>query len=140
MSKEAIQQVYASGECEIDLVRRKLRIRGVAVPFGERVFEIVEIPARSAGEFVAKGELNNRTWPGAVVLKNTLQVHTSATRKALGHDRSLQKTESGSRLPNAWRMDRPQSRFRDAANWSRTGSHADQHTSEQLSRQRLHAK
>lgn len=101
---QAIRPVYASGECEIDLARRELRVLGSAVPVGGRAFEIVEILAEQAGELVTKDELMSRIWPGAVVLENTLQVHTAAVRKALGPYRSLLKTESGRgyRLLGKW--------------------------------------
>jgi non-specific serine/threonine protein kinase len=36
-----------------------------------------------------------RIWPGATVEENTLQVHISAIRKALGRDRDLLRTASG---------------------------------------------
>ena len=101
---QAIRPVYASGECEIDLARRELRVLGSAVPVGGRAFEIVEILAEQAGELVTKDELMSRIWPGAVVLENTLQVHTAAVRKALGPYRSLLKTELGRgyRLLGKW--------------------------------------
>jgi hypothetical protein len=36
-----------------------------------------------------------RVWPGAIVNKNTLQMHISAVRKAPGPRRAMLKTESG---------------------------------------------
>src|SRR5215467_13715371 len=86
--------IYASGECEIDLARRELRVLGSPVPIGGRAFENIEVLAQSAGELVTKNELMNRIWPGAVVMENTLQVHAGAVRKALGPHRGLLKTES----------------------------------------------
>ena len=76
--------IFASGECEIDLARREVRVLGVNVPVGARAFEIVEVLVRSAGELVTKDELMSRVWPGAIVSDNALQVHISAVRKALG--------------------------------------------------------
>ena len=101
---ECIRPVYASGDCEIDLARRELRIAGSPVPVGGRAFEIIEVLARSAGELVTKDELMNRIWPGAIVMENTLQVHAAAVRKALGPHKSLLKTESrrGYRLLGDW--------------------------------------
>src|SRR5580658_9856133 len=87
--------VCASGECEVDLDRRELRLRGVAVPIGGRAFEILEVLVRSAGELVTKDELMDRVWPGAIVLDNTLQVHIVSLRRALGRHRALLKTEAG---------------------------------------------
>src|SRR5271156_343747 len=90
-----VRPVYASGECEIDLARRELRVLGSPVPVGGRAFEVIEALAESAGELVTKDELINRIWPGAVVLENTLQVHAVAVRKALGPYRGLLRTEAG---------------------------------------------
>jgi predicted ATPase/DNA-binding winged helix-turn-helix (wHTH) protein len=112
MLGEAIRRIHAPGECEIDLVRRELRVRGSPVPIGGRAFEIIEVLAESAGELVTKGELMNCVWPGAVVMENTLHVHIGAVRKALGPCRGLLKTESrrGYRLLGDWTV-----RRRDAA-------------------------
>jgi predicted ATPase/DNA-binding winged helix-turn-helix (wHTH) protein len=108
MPDERIRLVHASGECEIDLARRELRILGSAVPVGGRAFEVIEILARSAGEIVTKDELMDRIWPGAIVTENTLHVHTMAVRKALGPHRNLLKTESrrGYRLLGDWTVSR----------------------------------
>ena len=108
MPDEHIRLVHASGECEIDLARRELRVLGAPVPVGGRAFEVIEVLARSAGEIVTKNELMNRVWPGAVVMENTLHVHTMAVRKALGPYRSLLKTVSGRgyRLLGDWTVSR----------------------------------
>jgi DNA-binding winged helix-turn-helix (wHTH) protein len=96
--------VYATGQWEIDLERRELRTRGAAVPLGGRAFEIIEVLIKSVGELVTKDELLSRIWPGATVEENTLQVHISALRKALGPDRGMLKTISGRgyRLLGTW--------------------------------------
>src|ERR1700682_3376603 len=98
------QLVYESGEWEVDLARRELRARGIAVPIGGRAFEIIEVLVQSAGELVTKNDLMGRIWPGAIVEDNTLQFHVSAIRKALGPDRGMLKTASGRgyRLLGAW--------------------------------------
>jgi len=95
MPEDSIRLVHTSGECEMDLTRRELRILGSPVPVGGRAFEIIELLARSAGELVTKDELMNRIWPGAIVMENTLHVHAAAIRKALGPNRHLLKTEQG---------------------------------------------
>jgi len=92
------------GEWEIDLARRELRARGMPVPIGGRAFEIMEVLVRSARELVTKDDLSARVWPGAIIEENTVQVHISAIRKALGSDRGMLKTASGRgyRLLGAW--------------------------------------
>ena len=88
----------------VDLALRELRVRGVPVTIGSRAFEIVELLARSAGKLVTKDELMKKVWPGAVVEDNTIQVHISAIRRALGPDRETLKTLSGRgyRLQGSW--------------------------------------
>ncbi|KQV65141.1 winged helix-turn-helix domain-containing protein [Rhizobium sp. Root1220] len=80
---------------ELDLAKRELRALGAPVPIGSRAFEILEALVVSAGEVVFKDDLMKRVWPGVIVEDNTLQVHISAIRKALGKDRNLLKTVSG---------------------------------------------
>ena len=105
MDTTTSQLVYGSGEVEVDLGRRELRVRGVSVPIGGRAFEIIEILIEAAGELVTKNDLMNRVWPGAIVEENTLWVHISAVRKALGPERGLLKTVAGRgyRLTGTWR-------------------------------------
>jgi predicted ATPase/DNA-binding winged helix-turn-helix (wHTH) protein len=108
MLSEIVRPVYTSGECEIDLARRELRILGSLVPVGGRAFEIIEVLAQSAGELVSKDELMDRIWPGAIIMENTLHVHAAAVRKALGPHRGLLKTVSGRgyRLLGDWSIRR----------------------------------
>jgi predicted ATPase/DNA-binding winged helix-turn-helix (wHTH) protein len=106
MLAQGSRPIYASGECEVDLDRRELRLLGAPVPIGGRAFEIVELLVRSAGDLVTKDELMAHVWPGAVVLDNTLQVHIASVRRALGSHRALLKTESGRgyRLLGEWTL------------------------------------
>lgn len=104
--------VYACGRIEVDQPRRELRVRGAPAALGERAFEILCVLVASAGELVTKDELMRRVWPGALVEENTLEVHLSALRKALGPDRVLLKTAYGRgyRLLGTWtatRRERP---------------------------------
>ena len=89
------RSVYVSADWEIDLKRRELRSRGVPVAIGGRAFQIFEALVQSAGELVSKDDLMARVWPGIVVEENTLAVHISAARKALGHDRGMLQTAFG---------------------------------------------
>lgn len=117
--------VLESGGWEVDLARRELRARGLSVPVGSRAFEIIEALVRASGALVTKDDLMRRVWPGIVVEDNTLQVHISAIRKALGADRGMLKTISGRgyRLLGDWTirpegappMPEPPERVRTAA-------------------------
>jgi predicted ATPase/DNA-binding winged helix-turn-helix (wHTH) protein len=95
--------VYMSQQWEIDLGQRELRAHGMPVPIGNRAFEIISVLVQSAGKLVSKDDLMGRVW-GAIVEENTIQVHISAIRKALGPDRGMLKTASGRgyRLLGSW--------------------------------------
>jgi predicted ATPase/DNA-binding winged helix-turn-helix (wHTH) protein len=101
--------VFEYGQWQIDLGRRELLSNGVAAPIGARAFEILGILLQSANDLVTKDDILNSVWPGAVVGENTLQVHISAIRKALGPDRALLKTASGRgyRLLGNWTPRQP---------------------------------
>ena len=92
---------------EVDLAKRELRAHGVIVPIGSRAFEIIETLVRSAGELVTKDDLMRRVWPGAIVEDNTVQVHISAIRRALGKDRGMLKTVAGRGYRLLGRLDDP---------------------------------
>jgi predicted ATPase/DNA-binding winged helix-turn-helix (wHTH) protein len=104
VSDASANLVYACEQWEIDLGRRELRSRGIAVPLGGRAFEVVTVLVQSATEVVTKDHMMQRVWPGAIVGEGTLHVHISAVRKALGPDRAMLKTVSGRgyRLLGSW--------------------------------------
>jgi predicted ATPase/DNA-binding winged helix-turn-helix (wHTH) protein len=106
VSQASANLVYVCDQWEIDLGRRELRSRGIAVPLGGRAFEVVTVLVQSASEFVTTDHLMERVWPGAVVGEGTIHVHISAVRKALGQDRGLLKTASGRgyRLLGDWTL------------------------------------
>jgi predicted ATPase/DNA-binding winged helix-turn-helix (wHTH) protein len=87
--------VYACGVCEVDLGGRELRVDGNPVPIGGRAFDVLEVLVRAAGAIVTKDDFMGGVWAGAIVEENTLQVHISTIRKALGPERGLLKTASG---------------------------------------------
>lgn len=97
--------LYKSGDWEVDLAQRELRSRGVVAPLGSRAFEILEVLVQASGELVNKYDLVDRVWPGAVITENTLHVHVSAIRRALGGDRTMLKNVPGRgyRLLGTWR-------------------------------------
>lgn len=97
--------LYVFEPWELDPERGELRSNGLPVPIGRRSIEIVEVLVQSPGQIVSKDDLMGRVWPGALVEENTLQVHISAVRRALGADRGLLKTVTGQgyRLLGDWR-------------------------------------
>ena len=98
--------VYEYGPWQIDLGRRELLLDGVAVPIGARAFEIIKVLVQSANELVTKNDILSGVWPGAIIGENTIHVHISAIRKALGPDRAILKTNSGRgyRLLGRWKV------------------------------------
>ncbi|HWS63881.1 MAG TPA: winged helix-turn-helix domain-containing protein [Steroidobacteraceae bacterium] len=104
MPEQSRTLVYESGGWEVDLARRELRTRGDPVSLGCRAFQIFAVLVQSAGQLVTKDELMARVWPGVIVEENTLEVHISAVRKALGTDRGTLKTSFGRgyRLVGDW--------------------------------------
>jgi predicted ATPase/DNA-binding winged helix-turn-helix (wHTH) protein len=106
---ESEPNLPASDGWEVDLGARELRADGAAIPIGGRAFEIVEILVRAAGELVSKDEVMRHVWPGTNVEDNTIEVHISAIRKALGSDRKMLKTVTGRgyRLLGDWRIRHP---------------------------------
>ncbi len=117
MRAQGRSQVYEFGGWRVDLDRRELLKHGAMVPIGARAFEIVEVLVQSADRFVGKDDLMDRIWPGVSVTENTLQVHISAIRKALGPDRKMLKTGSrrGYRLTGDWRIPREDTEASSAA-------------------------
>jgi non-specific serine/threonine protein kinase len=104
MLQQGRHLVYQSGGWQLDLARRELRARGIPVPLGSRAFSIFAVLVQSAGKLVTKDELMARVWPGVIVENNTLEVHISAVRKALGPDRATLRTTFGRgyRLVGDW--------------------------------------
>jgi predicted ATPase/DNA-binding winged helix-turn-helix (wHTH) protein len=104
MPEQGRHLVYESGGWVVDLTRRELRTRGDPVPLGKRAFQVFAVLVESAGKLVTKDELMARVWPGVIVEQNTLEVHVSAVRKALGPDRGTLKTSFGRgyRLHGDW--------------------------------------
>jgi predicted ATPase/DNA-binding winged helix-turn-helix (wHTH) protein len=103
VSAPSPERIYRSQQWEIDLGQRELRAHGAPVPIGNRAFEIIRVLVQSGGKLVSKGDLMGRVW-GAIVEENTIQVHISAIRKALGPGRGMLKTSSGRgyRLLGTW--------------------------------------
>src|SRR5215213_10194482 len=74
----------AFGPFRLDLRGRTLSRGGKEVALGSRSLGILCALATSSGELISKDDLMTRVWPGVVVEDNTVQVHVSALRKALG--------------------------------------------------------
>ena len=53
MAAQDPRPVYKSGDWEIDLARRELRLKGQPVDLGSRAFEVVEVLVESAASWSA---------------------------------------------------------------------------------------
>ena len=78
----------AFGPFRLDPRGRTLSRDGVDVALGARSLDILCMLTAARGNLVTKDELMARVWPGLAVEDNTIQVHVSALRKALGEDAS----------------------------------------------------
>lgn len=98
------QATYRSGECEIDLAQRELRLGGASVPIGGRAFDLLAALVEGANELVTRDRLVDQVWPGAIIKEGAIEFHISAIRKALGAHRTIIKTVSGRgyRLLGTW--------------------------------------
>jgi TolB-like protein/tetratricopeptide (TPR) repeat protein len=81
----------AFGPFRLDTCRRTLTQSGTAIPLGSRSFDILCVLAGLRGNVVTKDQLMERVWPGLVVEENTIHVHLSALRKALGEGQGGQR-------------------------------------------------
>jgi TolB-like protein/tetratricopeptide (TPR) repeat protein len=79
------------GPFRLDVERRLLFRDGAPVPLRSRGSDILCVLAASPGKLVTKEDLMEQVWPGLNVGENTIQVHVSALRKALGEDISGQR-------------------------------------------------
>ena len=98
--------VYQSGNWEIDLIQRRLRVNDIRVPLGGTAFEIMVILVQAAGKLVTKRELLEGLWADTTHRENALHAQISAIRKALGSERGLISTISGRgyRLLGNWQI------------------------------------
>jgi len=76
----------AFGPFRLDVERRLLFRDGALVPLRSRGADILCVLAASPGKLVTKEDRMDRVWPSLNVGENTVQVHVSALRKALGED------------------------------------------------------
>lgn len=87
--------VFRFGRCQFLRQRGELLIDGKPVEIGRRALDVLAVLIEAEGRLVTKDDLLSRVWPGRVVEENTLHVHLSALRKALGEDGQCLITVSG---------------------------------------------
>ncbi len=72
------------GRFELQPASRLLLADGVPLALGSRAFDVLAALVERRDRAVGKDELLELVWPHSVVEENTLQVHISSLRKALG--------------------------------------------------------
>ncbi|WP_165354722.1 winged helix-turn-helix domain-containing protein [Tropicimonas sp. IMCC6043] len=72
------------GEYQLFKSERRLHGPQGSVQLGDRACEVLSVLLERASSVVGKNELLDAVWPNLAVEENTLQVHISALRKALG--------------------------------------------------------
>lgn len=72
------------GSFRLNLTERRLAGRAGPIELSARSFDILALLLRNPDGVVRKGDILDAVWPGLAVEENTLHVHVSALRKALG--------------------------------------------------------
>ncbi len=72
------------GDFTLDAHERTLAGPAGTIELGSRSFDLLTVFLRQPDQLLDKATLFDAVWPGVVVEENTLQVHMSALRKALG--------------------------------------------------------
>lgn len=75
---------YRFGRFTLDPANQELSADGTPVPLGATDFRLLLTLIERAGLVVTKDELMSRVWGKAAIGDNTLHVHITALRKALG--------------------------------------------------------
>ena len=75
---------YRFGRFTLDPANKELSADGAHIPLGATDFRLLLALIEQAGSVVTKDELMSRVWGKATVGDNTLHVHITALRKALG--------------------------------------------------------
>ena len=82
-------RLWRFGDCELDELRRELRVRGTPVELESKPLEVLIELLQHAGEVVTKEELLESVWPGTTVVDGSLATAVSKLRKAMGDEEQL---------------------------------------------------
>jgi DNA-binding winged helix-turn-helix (wHTH) protein len=75
---------YRFDNIELDVLRRELRVGGMARQVQPQVFDLLSLLVQERGRVLSKAELFERLWPDAVVSESSIQRSVSLARGALG--------------------------------------------------------
>jgi len=82
-------RLWRFADCELDELRRELRLRGTPVELESKPFDLLVQLLLHAGEVVTKEELLDWVWPGTSVVDGSLATAVSKLRKAIGDEEQL---------------------------------------------------
>ena len=88
-ARDVPARLWKFGDCEVDELRRELRVRGIAVELESKPLELLIQLLHHAGEVVTKEELLEWVWPGTMVVDGSLATAVSKLRKAIGDEDQL---------------------------------------------------
>lgn len=88
-AREISARLWRFGDCELDELRRELRMRGIPVELESKPLEVLLQLLQHAGEVVTKEELLESVWPGTMVVDGSLATAVSKLRKAIGDEDQL---------------------------------------------------
>ena len=85
-TREVSARLWQFADCEVDELRRELRIRGTTVELEPKPLELLLQLLHHAGEVVTKDELLEWVWPGTTVVDGSLATAISKLRRVLGDE------------------------------------------------------
>jgi eukaryotic-like serine/threonine-protein kinase len=88
-AREVPARSWRFADCELDELRRELRVRGTPVELESKPVEVLLELLRHAGEVVTKEELIESVWPGTSVVDGSLATAISKLRRAMGDEDQL---------------------------------------------------
>jgi DNA-binding winged helix-turn-helix (wHTH) protein len=94
-SRPPAEPALEFGRFRVLLRQRQLVADGVPIELGTRAFDLLLVLLEADASLVTKDELMSRVWPGVVVAEENLKTQIFASRKALGEDRDVIRTEVG---------------------------------------------
>lgn len=79
-------EVYAFGDCVLDVGQARLTRSGRVVPMEPRCFNVLTHLVRRSGELVSKSELADAVWSDMAVTDGNLHTAVKAARRAVGQE------------------------------------------------------
>lgn len=88
-------RVLLSGDVEIDVCKRSVRIAGTLIPLAGTEFDLLTVLVESEGRVVSRAAILEAVWKGAVSNDRLIDAHMVSLRKALGNSNRWIRTVYG---------------------------------------------